>query len=933
MNNKKLLFFTFFAAVFTLLVGNQQAFSQVITAKESFEEISGHWFYAVDKFESTAGVTKEEFAVFSRFSRKTMDSLRADFTRNINNGTVTVANAKDYEDVLAKALTILYKKFEKIEQLYPSSVNEYRNYHAPMLSQVCDSGCDNINFASGDLSGWYAYYACNNSSSDARDIVNTVGGLAGAVKHAANDTWTSYMNARPYYNTTPNPSPDYQVNITSGSRGDGLVPSIPVVSPFGGSYSVMLGDSTLPNYGVSILSQTFKVSSANANFTYQYAVFLENPQHPTPHTYYQQPFFTVAVLKGPDDTIPFCGEYTVVSQGGEPGFHAIYYPPGGDSVYYKNWTIVNVPLTKYIGQCVTVVFEVGDCSLGGHFGYAYVSASCAPLSIISTSPNFCGQDSITLTGPAGEGEYRWTGPIGGIRGSDTLRQINVDSTGTYTLIVTPYTGATCNDTLTITLGKKLGPPPYPNFTADTGCVGMSTSFLNRSNPIRGANFYWDFYNNGNYEDSTVNPTWRYAQPGVYQVKLQELYNGCGMDTIINVVIDSISNSAFMADTVCYLNTTTFDNISSGGSSYYWNFGDPPAGVNNTSVNVNPTHTFSAPGTYTVSLIAKHHDWCNDTVKEQVIVLPLPVATITGTDSICYGTFDTLKATGGTKYKWSTGATTSSISVNPTAPATYTVTVNNGICSNDTTFTLYIKPKLTGTINASSVCLNDTVHLSATGGGTYLWSNGATTSSISVVASSTSDSTFSVLISNGGKSCLDIDTSITIYPLPSNTACCNDTIYSGNSIVLNGSSGNSYYWLPPTGLSCDTCPDPTASPTVTTTYTLITTTKNGCQASSALTVDVEIPCKDFYVPNVFSPNGDGVNDTYLIKVEFMSAYEITIFNRWGKKIFYSTNPDAPWDGTIDGAKAAAGVYYYLIRATCENGKYFQKDGYLQLIRGK
>ena len=76
-----------------------------------------------------------------------------------------------------------------------------------------------------------------------------------------------------------------------------------------------------------------------------------------------------------------------------------------------------------------------------------------------------------------------------------------------------------------------------------------------------------------------------------------------------------------------------------------------------------------------------------------------------------------------------------------------------------------------------------------------------------------------------------------------------------------------------------------------------------------------------------------NDTYLIKVAFMSAYEITIFNRWGKKVFYSTNPDAPWDGTINGMPAAAGVYYYLIKATCFDGNYFQKDGYLQLIRGK
>lgn len=931
MNYKKLLYYIFLSAGFSLFIGNGHLFAQVTNNKESFEEIAEHWFYGIDKFESVAGVTKEDFAVFNRFSKNSLDSLRADFSQKIHAGKITLANAKDYDEVLAKALTTVYARFKKIEQLYPSSVAEYRNYHTPMTAQVCDSGCDNINFATGDLTGWYAYYACNNSSSVANDIVYTVGGLAGAVKHAANDTWTSYMDAIPYYNTFPNPSPDYQVNITSGGRGDYLVPSIPVVSPFGGNYSVMLGDSTLPNFGVAVLSQTFKVSSANANFTYQYAVFLEHPVLPTPHNYYQQPFFKVAVLDEHNDTIPFCGEYTVVSSSGIFGFKAVYYPPSDDSVYYKDWTQVNVPLTKYIGQCVTVVFEVGDCSLGGHFGYAYVDASCGPLSVLSSSQNFCGQDSITLTGPAGEGRYKWTGPIGGIRGNDTIRIINIDSVGTYTCVVTPYTGATCNDTLTINIGKVAGPPPHPNFTADTGCVGLPTSFLNTSTPIAGATFYWDFYNNGNYEDSTVNPTWTYNQPGIYQVKLQEFHNGCGMDTVINIVIDSISNSAFIADTVCYLNSTAFTNTSTGGITYYWNFGDPPTGVNNTSTIVNPTHTFSAPGTYTVSLIAKHHNWCNDTVKQRVVVLALPVASITGSDSICYGSSEILTAGGGLSYSWNTGATTSTITVNPTGPTTYTVTVSNGKCSNDTTYTVYIKPKVNGTLTGSNICLNDTVHLMATGGGTYLWSNGATSSSISVPIKSMGDTAYSVTISNGGGSCLTINKTIVIYPLPADSACCNAVIYSGDSVVLSGGGGAKYYWLPPTGLSCDSCPNPIASPTSTTTYTLVTTTNRGCSVSSAVTVDVEIPCDDFFVPNVFTPNGDKVNDTYLIKVKFMSAYEITIFNRWGKQVFYSTDSNAPWDGNIDGSPAAAGVYYYIIRATCEDGNSFKKVGYLQLIR--
>ena len=554
MNYKKLLFFTFLSAAFLLVLGSKQAFSQATNKVETSEAIYDHWFSAMDKFQVTVAINNQELGTFNRFSEQAIDSLRADFMNKIGNGKVTLANAQNYENVLVKGLTAIYGKFKTVEQMYPSSVDEFRNYHAPMSSQVCDSGCDNINFATGDLTGWYAYYGINKSTSSF-NITNITGGLAGSVKYAANDPETDI-----YYNSTvgPNPSPDYQVKITSGSLHDAMIPSLPEVSPFGGSYSVMLGDSTQVNYGVAILSQTFKVSSSNANFTYQYAVVLANPNHP----YYEQPFFKVAVLNQSGDTIPYCGDYNVVSGNNIPGFQNVFYTatyPNGSidtfHVYYKNWTIVNVPLTKYIGQCVTIIFEVADCAAGGHFGYAYIDASCAPLSILSSSPNFCGQDSITLTGPAGEGEYKWTGPTSGIRGSDTLRIANVDSSGCYTCVVTPYTGATCNDTLTICLGKKAGPPPHPKFSADTGCAGLATSFLNTSNPLGGADFYWDFYNNGNFEDSTVNATWNYNLPGIYQVKLQEIYNGCGMDTVIKVVVDSVTNSAFKADTVCVNSST------------------------------------------------------------------------------------------------------------------------------------------------------------------------------------------------------------------------------------------------------------------------------------------------------------------------------------------------------------------------------------------
>src|SRR6185312_4802972 len=139
---------------------------------------------------------------------------------------------------------------------------------------------------------------------------------------------------------------------------------------------------------------------------------------------------------------------------GLPGFKGVWYSPEGDTVYWRDWTQVNVPLNKYVGQCVTIQFMVGDCSLGGHFGYAYVDASCEQFSIKASSPTgiICGRHgTVVLSGPFGASAYRWSGPKGGIISSDTIGNITVDSAGQYTLILTPVTGDLCQDTLHYTV--------------------------------------------------------------------------------------------------------------------------------------------------------------------------------------------------------------------------------------------------------------------------------------------------------------------------------------------------------------------------------------------------------------------------------------------------------------------------------------------------
>jgi gliding motility-associated-like protein len=88
---------------------------------------------------------------------------------------------------------------------------------------------------------------------------------------------------------------------------------------------------------------------------------------------------------------------------------------------------------------------------------------------------------------------------------------------------------------------------------------------------------------------------------------------------------------------------------------------------------------------------------------------------------------------------------------------------------------------------------------------------------------------------------------------------------------------------------------------------------------------------FYVPNMFTPNGDGYNDQFVINVANLNNFSISIFNRWGQQLFQSRSTFVNWDGNFNGKPVPAGVYYYLINATDFSGTKIQKSGYITLIR--
>lgn len=269
---------------------------------------------------------------------------------------------------------------------------------------------------------------------------------------------------------------------------------------------------------------------------------------------------------------------------------------------------------------------------------------------------------------------------------------------------------------------------------------------------------------------------------------------------------------------------------------------------------------------------------------------------------------------------------------PLPGGTYTITItpdNNPECAItfDTTV-LYIAPDTIYITGDTAVCLGDTVFLDLVGANGYdiQWSTGDTTESIMYYTLTGGNISVDI---NTGCEIVTINTGIVIHPIPIIDAGADTSINVEEIIQLNGSGGFAYLWQPTTGLDCYTCPDPNASPVVTTTYLLTAMDANGCQATDEMIIEVNyLP---IFIPTGFSPNGDGENDVLFVRGAGIRTMNFIIYDRWGKAVFSSQDKSIGWDGTIDNKKAQSGVYGYQFSGTRPNGDILELKGNVTLFR--
>ena len=317
-------------------------------------------------------------------------------------------------------------------------------------------------------------------------------------------------------------------------------------------------------------------------------------------------------------------------------------------------------------------------------------------------------------------------------------------------------------------------------------------------------------------------------------------------------------------------------------------------------------------------------------------------TVHADTAICFGTsFSANTICNATSYSWSpvTGVSNASIAnpvLSPTADiTTYTVTGTTGSCIISRSFNVTVNPLPQLNVHVdTTICFGASFNSNVSGNGTsYTWSPVAGVSNPAIadpVLSPNTLTTYTVTAATGNCSTTK---SFTVDVVPGITVSAgNDiTIIEGGSGQLHGSgSQGNYLWTPPEGLSATNILNPRSNPLVTTTYTLRITSSQGCTGTDNVDVIVVPYC--IKAMNAITPNGDGINDRWLVtNGNCISNASVHVYNRYGSPVFENNNYKNDWTGTYKGKPLPDATYYFVIEYKLIDGRNVFLKGNLTILR--
>lgn len=363
-------------------------------------------------------------------------------------------------------------------------------------------------------------------------------------------------------------------------------------------------------------------------------------------------------------------------------------------------------------------------------------------------------------------------------------------------------------------------------------------------------------------------------------------------------------------------------------------------------------TFPQVGTYGLQFITATKYGCYDTVNTTFKVNPTPIVTAVPDVYICKGSSVQLGATGAEQYVWYPIEGLDCIQCqNPIAkplintPYTVKGSTAAGCFAYDTVVVKVIQPFKIKVSPGDSICIGQSYLLLASGAASFQWTPSATLnrSDISNPIATPTASTVYRVVGFDEYDCFTDTGYVTVgvgrYPaidLGPDTTLFTGTLLPLNPSVLNGPI-KTWKWSPATDLTCSNCANPVAYIRKDITYIVSGTNYFGCSGSD--TIHIKAICKDVqvFIPNAFSPDGDGINDVFMVRgTGIMQVKSIRIFSRWGDVVFEKLNvvpndPSFGWDGRVNGVVKGPDVFAYIVEVVCDNGTPYFFKGNVTLLK--
>ena len=550
-----------------------------------------------------------------------------------------------------------------------------------------------------------------------------------------------------------------------------------------------------------------------------------------------------------------------------------------------------------------------------------------PIAFAGSDVAICIGDTTTLTATGGL-NYSWS-PTDSLSNSlNAIAQAFPIITTEYIATVTDTNGCVQSDSIVVTVNEL----PIGDAVADvTICNGDSTQL----NATGGDTYVWAPITD--LSDPNIADPWATSTVTTNYVVLITDLNGCtDTDTVI-VTVNNLPNISAGSDIqICIGDTTQL--LVTGGDSYLWT---PETGLSN-DTSFNPTVSINDTMEYFVTGTDVNGCINSDTVS--VIINPLPTASAGNNVDICIGDTIQLTATGGESYNWTNGSfLNDNLIFNPNAaPDTtmeFIVTVtDSNTCVN--TDSIIVSVFIIEAISDQTICLEDSVQMNVFGsiGSVYSWTPSTYLSNPNIAnpfSTAQEDITYYVSVSDV-QGCSDQD-SVIITVLSAPSASFTSEIEAGcEGVVVKFTNtsidGFSFDWLFGDGeTTTDESPTHAFNYGEDFTAALTVTNTNGCidnATFSGTALDFE-DYFDIFIPNVFTPNGDGENDIFAVEVsgKLNECSDLKIYNRWGQIIFISTGGNTKWDGyTNVGLAVPEGTYFFVVEI---NG--IKKSGSVAIFR--